>query len=223
MRSFVPLITLGLFLLPPVASSADQGKTYRLKEIFRFYDAYLRLPPAERTLFAMRYCSVRPGGAANAMTIGFTHQGRARTMTTDANGCFPAFDDVALLRANPVLTWPEGPPASGYGISLRIVPTARLTTAMSASDLRASVQQAARGARKSAGILGVAIPRFDSVYFRMPSPEASGVAVTTDGRRLPLTRQNNSLHFHALAPGMASVERVEFSEAPLRAIIGPSD
>lgn len=220
----VMLRSLSFALLVAALSApaqADTGAGPRLKQITPFLEAYLRLPPAERSLFRMQYCMRRNDKPAAEAVARFVVGAETRTIAADARGCWRRLPTADELRANPRLSF--NLPADGENeINLWVSPNGGPQETYAVAPLNAALAQAARGARKQAGVVGFAIPRFETVYFSFDGgPPEGSAAILADGRRVALPAGRRSVTFTPGDPALAGAQRIELAAAPSIIFFGP--
>jgi hypothetical protein len=186
----------------------------KLKQIFPYYDAYLRIPAAERTLFQPAYFVTRAGkpfGEAKLAVV----DGATRTPIAVAADGRMRPPPLEMFRSKTALVDLDTGPGK-FGVEMSIIPTAAPAQEMDAANLAASIDQTNRGIRRVAGILGMAAPKMAQVKFL---GAGSGEVVLADGRRAPLPLVEGGPAFRPAAFPNAS--RIVLARTPSRALIGP--
>lgn len=191
---------------------AEDGKTVELKRVFPFLQAYLKIPPADRSRFTLSYY-LRQDGKPFAGQVWIIDDGQRTPVPIAPDGRIERLPTLAQLDGGRIHF--DAPEKSKMGVSLEVQPLAPPAVEMSARELAAAVAQAAAGARKVAGVMSFAVPKLDQVSF----PGApSGEVIFADGRRAPLPMLKGAPVFEpAKTPGAATLR---FPKAPMRVLIG---
>ena len=182
MRGIFPVALAGLFLFAggAVAQTATDSETMAASKLFPLLDTYLGLPPAERDQFHLEYGVTGNGAAAN------THLTLKRSsgdmpIPLAADGRILAVPDLAdLTSAQVVMTTPKG---SHYGVSLHIVANEAPAQRLDVAPLKAGIDQARAAGRKTAGLMAMMAPDFETVCF---VDAGSGQAILEDGKTIAL-------------------------------------
>ncbi len=181
MRGMLLPAMIGLSLLAGAveAQPAADIETLPASKLFPLLDLYLGLPPAERDQFHLEY-AITGGPAADVRLtlkrssgdtpIALTADGRILTM--------PGLSD--LKSAQVVMTTPKG---THYGISLHLVANAPPAQTLDVAPLKAGIDQARAAGRKTAGLMAMMAPDFETVCF---VDAGSGQAILDDGKTIAL-------------------------------------
>jgi hypothetical protein len=200
----------------PAAALADDQRL-ALSKAFPMLEAYLGVPPAERSRFYLAYRATRdkrPISDARAAIVG-------------PGGAVPlAFDHAGFVTTRlPSLAELKG--ASQFviaGQTFKLQPEARCAiapaTRIEAAELVAAIAQANAAVAKAAGPAAVLIPKMTATYF----PDAAGGrAVLADGRESPLPVVNvptiGPIAFFEPAK-TAGARAVVFAKPPSRVLLG---
>jgi PAB1-binding protein PBP1 len=203
---------------PAVAQAPAAERSVPIDKVFPYYDRYLKLPAADRTRWALSYRIDAGGKPATGVKLAYRDAGGARTPITVApDGRMEPLPTLAQFAAGTTVAV-SAPPETKFGVSLDIVPRMAPAARMDARELAASADQATKGAKKAAGLIGLAVPRFERVVF----PGATGGTVETPGgaRPLPTLGANRTPYFEPKAwPGATAVA---FETAPTRMLLAPA-
>ena len=169
-----------LALMLAVAAPAAAEKVVPATKLLPFFEAYLKLPPAERNHFTMAYyfhIGTQPltapvwlveGDRRTPVPIGPSGRvERLPTLAQLANGKFAVGLDTAVK----------------FNVTLSLEPVVAPATELDARELAAAIAQASASERKAAGIMALAMPKMTSVAF---VGAGSGEVEFADGRRAPL-------------------------------------
>ena len=200
------------------AAAAQEPAAFPIKKVFRFADVYQKMPAAERDRFSLAWYLEQAGNRPPPPgTKVFVLQGARRTeLPLAANGRLGLPSLAMLADKSAMVTVEKGDAAAKLNMNMALEPTVRPAASLSTADLAASIEQANRGIRKAAGLVGFAVPRMGQVVF---VGAGSGEAVMADGRRLPLPAASSGPAFApARFPG---AQRVVLARAPARLALGP--
>ena len=212
-RRFV-LAALAAFVLCAQAQAGERTVALPVKKLFPYLDAYLSLPPAERSRFAMAYRVLVDGKPAAGLRLFVVDGGQRTSLSIDATGRIGRQPSLAQLRSNDAKVEVTGPEGHKFGLRLDIEPLAAPAAEMDAHALALACQQATAGAKKAAGVMGFAAPRLDRVVFEGAS---GGQAVTADGRAVALAVVKGEPVFDPAKLPDARVLR--FARAPRRLLL----
>ena len=182
MRGMLASAVAGLCLMAgaAVAQTATESETVAASKLFPLLDMYLGLPATERDQFHLEYAITGAGAAENAhltlkrpsadMPIALAADGRVLTLP----------DLVDLKSAQVVMTTPKG---AHYGVSLHLVANVTPTQKLDVAPLKAGIDQARAAGRKTAGLMAMMAPDFETVCF---VDAGSGQAILDDGKTVAL-------------------------------------
>ncbi|HEX8569222.1 MAG TPA: hypothetical protein VF699_04775 [Caulobacteraceae bacterium] len=199
------------------AGAAEQAKQIPVKKAFPYLDAYLKIPAAERSRFALAYRLQSKGGGAPGKIRVWVNQGGTRTeLPVAADGQVLRLPTLAMLSDKAATISVDKASAAPLGIDMSLEPTARPAAEMSAAEIAAALDQANRGIKRAAGVVRFAVPTMAAATFR---GAGSGEVVMADGRRSALPLVNGSPNFApASAPGARTLV---FAKTPTRIVLGP--
>lgn len=193
---------------PAAAKSREIGKA------FPYLEAYLELPPAERSRFSLAYYLGRDGQPAEGMKV-WLADGAAKTpLTVGARGRVERLPTLAQLRSESARVVFDVPDKAKLSLNLQVEPNVCLAPEMDAVELALAVAQAAKGARKAAGLVGFAVPKFDKVVFVRGG---GGQAVFADGRVRALPVEKGAAVFEPAA--LKGAVKLRFAATPERMLI----
>lgn len=192
--------------------AAAAGKAVDAKKVFPYLDAYLKLPPAERSRFRLTYVFTRDGKPLTAPV--WLVEGAAKTaIPLRADGAAARLPTLSQLGGAKVqIDVEEGVKLGVHMIMEPVMPPA---ADLDARELAAAYAQCTTGIKKSLGILAMAMPKLSGVVF---SGVASGEAELADGRRVALPVVKGMVTFMPSALPTAKV--LHFPRAPSRVEIG---
>ena len=198
----------GLIALVATTAAAEERRV-PAKKVFPYLDAYLRIPPAQRSRFTLSYQFRAARPEAMWLIDGETRL----TLPVAADGRIGRLPTAAQIDHAQVLV--SGPPKTRYSIALSIEPLIAPAPDLDAAALAAAVAQAAGAIKAFAGPMQFAVPKPDAVSF----PGAvGGEVIYADGRRTPLPLEKGVARF---APADHPGARVlHFRTAPGRLVIG---
>lgn len=200
------------------SAAAAEAKRAPIKKAFPYLDAYLKIPAAERSRFALAYrLQSKNGGPPGAVRV-YVHQGATRTeLPVAADGQILRLPALAMLNDKTATISVGKPTPAPLGIDMSLEATADPATQMSAPEIAAAVDQANRGIKRAAGVVGFAVPTMGAAYFNLAG---SGQVVMVDGRRAALPVMGTGSPYFAPAswPGARTLV---FAKAPTRISLGP--
>ena len=192
------------------------GKSVEVGKAFPYLENYWKLPAAERSRFITAYYLKRDGKAASGLT-GTIVQGATRTpFRVGAGGRVATLPTLAQIRAKAMLEF-DVPESTKFNMSMVIEPTARPAAEMNAAELAAAVTQSSKGARKVAGLMGLAMPAITAVLFK---GVASGTAVHADGRTTALPTVKGMVVFEPSK--LKTAKTLRFPKVPAQLLLGPA-
>ncbi len=212
-RRLVLMSGLAAAAAGPALAQAGQ-KSVEVAKAFPYLENYLKLAPAERSRFTVAYYLATEGKPAAGMKGWIAHGGARTPVTVRADGRVLPLPTLAQIRGNAMLHL-DAPASAKFNVSMTVEPIVRPAAEMPAADLAQSIDQAARGAKRMAGLLGVAVPKFDRVVFR---GVASGTAVLAGGRTAALPVVKGTPVFEPAK--LKTAQTLRFPRAPSQVLIG---
>ena len=214
----------GALALAVAGGAAAQDKAKAAKpppvgKVFRFLDAYLGIPAAERSRFTLAYYLRQPGDRPPPPGVRvWVVQGSQRTELPVAASGRLAHPTLAMLTNKAATVKVDRPnPDLNLNLSMELEATARPAAQLNAADLVAAVDQANRGIKRAAGVIGFAVPRMAGVKLE---GAGSGEVVLADGRRAPLPVVGGSPAF--MPASFPTARTLVLARAPGRLLIGPA-
>ncbi len=180
-RPRLPFVCAAAAVLVAAAPAPAPGgeRLAPARKLFPYLDLYLRIPPAERDVFALSYRVRENGGPPRNVRMIFVADGRHTPAPLDAEGRLERLPTLEEWRGQVAL---EGPPGTRFGLNMRMGCTGGAGRELAADRLVRCVAQY-RAAVGRAGPLSLLAPRLD----RVALPGAgSGEVVLAGGVRRPL-------------------------------------
>ena len=204
------LMMLGALALATPALAAP--KVVDAKKVFPYLDAYLKLPPADRSRFRLAYAFGRDGRPLTA-AVWLVDGAQRQPVPLRADGRAERLPTLAQLeRAKVQVDVDSGVKMS---ISMSIEATVALAADLDARELAAALAQAQGGMKKALGVMALAMPKLEGLRFHGVT---GGEIELADGRRLALPVVGGFPFFAPAAQPTA--RRVRFAKAPSRVEIG---
>mgnify|MGYP001550108757 CR=1 FL=1 len=204
------LAALAVLALAAPAHAADRVVTAPMKKVFPYLEAYLSMPPAERSRFAMAYRLTVDGAANPGLKVAIVRGAERTPLPLDGFGRIARLPNLAMLKSDAKVEL-AGPQGHKIGLALELEPNVAAAAEMDAHALALACDQATTGAKKAAGVLGFAAPRLDRVVFQ---GAAGGQAVNAQGRATPLAMvKGNPVFDPAKTP---DAKAIRFTRAPTR-------
>ena len=191
------------------APAAKPSPKPKVKQLFPYWENYLRIPAAERTRFQPAY-TLRPANLSLFAVDGPRREPIAVGPDGRMRPPGPEF-----FRSKTAVVDAPGATGRNFNISLELVATAAPAREMEAAEMTATITQANAGIRKAAGLIGVVAPKMARVGF---VGAGSGEAVGADGRRTPLPVSNGAPYFQPSA--MPTARRLVFARTPTKLLLG---
>jgi hypothetical protein len=158
---------------------ADEAKSVDAAKVFTYWQNYLELPAAERSRFRMVYTLVSAGKPLTVPVTLVVDGRRAQLPLREGLVLkMPNLDETRRGKIEVAV-----PPDTKLGVRMAVEPLARPALRMDARDLAISVEQAAKGVKKEAGLMAAMAPNLTKVTITGPT---SGEVELADGRRAPL-------------------------------------
>jgi len=182
MREILAPALAGICLIAggAAAQTATDSETMAASKLFPLLDTYLGLPPAERDQFHLEY-AVTGAGAAQSAHLTLKRPSGDTPISLAPDGRILTEPNLADLKsAQVVMTTPKG---SHYGVSLRLVANVTPAQRLDVAPLKAGIDQARAAGRKTAGLMAMMAPDFETVCF---VDAGSGQAILDDGKTISL-------------------------------------
>jgi hypothetical protein len=151
-----------------------------LTKAFAFLDAYLGLPPGQRSRFYIAYRAVRDKRPISGVQAAIVAPGGARTpVAFDGAGRVTRLPSLAELKSGASFE----PVGAAFKLGLELRCAAAASAHIDPAELVAALAQANAAIVKLAGVLAVAVPKLTTAFF---PDSGGGQAVMADGRTAPL-------------------------------------
>jgi hypothetical protein len=210
------IVLAGVLACAVALPAAAADKSVELGKVFPYLDAYLKIPPAERSRFTLAY-RLTQGGKPITGVKAWIVQGATRIpVTVAADGRVEHLPTLAQIQGGGKLEI-DAPPQTKFGISMEIEPVMRPAAEMDASALSGALEQAATGAKKAAGVMGFAIPKMERIYFR---GGAGGEVIWLDGKHSVLGTAKGMPVIDAAY--LRKAKTIRFAKPPTQMFIGPA-
>jgi hypothetical protein len=163
----------------PAVAFADDARQ-PLTKAFAFLDAYLGLPPAQRSRFYLAYRAYRdkrPAAGAGGAII--AANGARTPVPFDRIGEVMRLPSLAELKSGAMFECAGAP----FRLGVELRPAGAPALRVDPNEIAAALAQANAAIQKIAGVLAMAAPKLTAAYF----PDAGGGQVLlADGRAAPL-------------------------------------
>lgn len=209
-------------LIAAVAASAVAGPAFAAErlvpvgKIFPFLDVYLKIPAAERSRFTMAYRFTAGGKPAAGLKLSIVEGGQRTPLPVGPDGRALRLPTLQQLQSKAQVAV-EAAAGQKFGVSLSVEPLVRPAAEMSAPELAMAVTQAASGAKRAAGVMGFAVPKFERVWL---FGAQGGQVVYANGAKAALPVVKGAPVFDPAAHRNAKT--LLFAKAPARMEIGPA-
>ena len=191
-------------------------KSVEAGKVFPFLENYLKLPAPERNRFTLAYYMTRDGKPA-ANQKGWIGAGATRTpVSTGPDGRVLCLPTLAQLQAKAPLVL-DAPESAKFGMNMVVEAAMRPGLELDAAELAMAIAQAAQGAKKAAGLLGVMVPKFEVAAFKGVS---SGSAVMADGKVVALPVLKGTPVYNPAK--LKGARALKFAKAPSQIILAPA-
>lgn len=216
------LTATGLAAAPPAPALAQAAKPKpkpRVSKFFPYWEAYQRIPAAERTRFQLAYRLLSDDKPLTDVPLFAVDGARREPIAIAADGRMRP-PSTEFFRSKTAVIDIEGPSRGRSAeVNLELLATAQPAREMDATVFTATLDQANAGIRKAAGPIGLVAPKMARIVF---TGAGSGEAVGADGRRTPLPSvkgESGPYYQPGVQPG---VQRLVFARAPSKLMIGPA-
>ncbi|MBO9560632.1 MAG: hypothetical protein J7515_18870 [Caulobacter sp.] len=177
------LVSLALASTLPSVASAEGGKVAPATKVFSFLEAFLKVPPAERSRIKVSYALMRDGKRAAGVKATLIETNGARTpLPIDGEGRFERTPTLAQLQAKAQVGF-DLPADAKLGSTMLLDPVLKPASEYDARELVATVEESNRAIRKAAGAMALMAPQMDGLVFKGAD---SGVTIFPNGSSKPL-------------------------------------
>ena len=187
------LTTASLAVVTPVLAQTTQDGVYRnevaAEKAFPLLKGFLALPASERDAISLNYVLRIKNGNPKEAQILLKHQGQATKLNILADGRISPLPTLAQMNSGARIEV-SGPSTMSVAMRLRVYATAKPAKTMPAAPLIRAVDQTNRVARKVGGVLALALPKQDRVFF---DGAGNGTVTLADGstKALPKTPKSD--------------------------------
>ena len=196
---------------------AAEKKSVEVGKVFPYLENYWKLPAGERSRFTVAYYLQRDGRAASGVKA-VVIVGATRTLlSVGPTGRIAPLPTLAQIRAGAKIEF-DVAPGTRFSMNFVIEPMARPAAELVAPDLALAVVQAAKGAKKVAGLLGLGMPTITRVIFKGVT---SGQVIHADGRTAALPISDGLPYFEPAA--LKTARTLKFARAPSQMTMGSKD
>ncbi|KQY30236.1 hypothetical protein ASD21_14155 [Caulobacter sp. Root1455] len=203
------LISLTLASTVPFAAKAEAGKVAPATKVFSFLEAFLKVPPAERSRIKLSYALLREGKRATGVKATLIEANGVRTpLPIDGEGRFERTPTLAQLQAKAQVSFDVSADTK-LGSTMLLDPVLKPAVEYDARELVVTVDDSNRAIRKAAGPMAMMAPQMDGLKFLTVD---SGVAIFPNGSSKPLPAGAEGVVFE---PGQfKGASRVRLAKAP---------
>jgi hypothetical protein len=186
------LVFLALASTIPSHAWAEAGKIAPAAKVFTFLEAFLKVPPAERSRIKVSYALLREGKRAIGIKATLIEAGGARTpLPIDGDGRFERTPTLAQLQAKAQVSF-DVPADTKLGSTLLLDPVLKLAAEYDARELVATVEESNKAIRKAAGPMALMAPQMAGLKFLAAD---SGAAIFPNGSSKPLPVSSGGVVF----------------------------
>jgi hypothetical protein len=209
-RDFLTVLAVTAFAAPAFAAN----KQVEAGKVFTLLGAFQKLPAAARSTFTPAYY-LRSGGQPLAAPVWLVVDGKRTPLPLRADGRIERLPSGADLDHGKIEVGVDA--ATKLVVVFDVEPLMPPATDLDARELAAAVAQASLGARKSAGILSLVMPKLDVVVF---IGAGSGEIEFADGHRAPLPVINGAPTYNPAT--QPDAKRIRLTKVPTKLDIGPA-
>lgn len=197
----VALLSLGVAGTVAYAPSVSAQAKMDQREVpagqaFPFLEKYLSLPASERDHIEVAYAvKIKNGNASQAQLL-LKYQGQSQKLNIASDGRITPLPTLTQLRGG-AKVYMSAPADMSVSMKVRIFAKVPAAKTMAVAPLIKAVDQTNRSARKIAGVLAVAVPKQDRLYF---AGAGNGRVVMADGSTKPLPKTHRADVFPAGTP-----------------------
>jgi len=194
-----------LSLVGPALAANKLGDA---SKAFPFAANYQRLPAADRSRFTAAYY-FRVGGQPLTAPAWIVTDGQRVALPLDANGRAGRLPTLAELDHGKLEIAIDA--QTKLSVNLTVEPAIAPAADLDAQELALAIAQAATGSKKAAGLLALALPRFDDVIF---VGAGSGEIEFADGHKAPLPMVKG--HPAYTPSAQPNARRIHLARTPLK-------
>lgn len=218
------LSTAALSASPLMAQNVENG-IYRQEvtadKAFPLLKGFLGLPHAERDAINLNYVIRIKNGSPSDAQILLKHGGQTQELKVLSDGRISPLPTLAQIRSGARVEV-SGPETLSVAMRLRVYSTATPAKTMETAPLVKAVDQTNRVARKVGGVLALALPRQDRVFFE---GAGEGTVTLADGstQALPKTPKPDMVPAgspYFVPSAFKNATSLSFTNTPKRILIG---
>ena len=201
----------------PRAQAPAAKPAPKVKQLFPYWENYLRIPAADRTRFQLAYRLLGANNQPLSDAELFAVDGTRRVPIAVASDGRMSPPPLEFIRSKTAVV--DAPAARGrnFNVNLELLASAPAPAReLQAADLSATLSQANAGIRKAAGPIGLVAPKMARVVL---SGADSGEAVDAQGRRTPLPRVAGESGPYFQPAAMPSASRIVLARAPSKIML----
>ncbi len=178
---YAPVAALLLVLVAAFAARAQERLADAAK-LFPMLDKFYATPVADRSALALHYVFVHDGKPATDVHFALVVNGKRTPMALSSTGQVERVPSAADLAAHAQVAI-DAPPGVKFNVRLDMATSISPAREIGAAECQAAIDQANAAIRRAAGVMALMAPRVKAATF---VGAGSGVAVTADGKTLPL-------------------------------------
>lgn len=200
----------------PALAQTPGPKVVEAAKVFPYLENFLKLPAADRSRFTVAYFLMQNGKPVTGVRAWLLNGDQRIPLPIAADGRVGRLPTLAELRAKAKVEL-SASPETRFSVNMAVLPLMRAAAELDAAELARAVEQANASTKKAAGVLGLAVPKFDRAVFKGVT---SGSIIHTDGRTTAMAVVKGSPVFD---PDKArTAKTLKFARAPSQIMIGPS-
>ena len=198
------------------AAAAKPKPKPKLKQVFPYWENYLRIPDAERSRFQLAYRLLvedRPAADVSLFAVDGTRR-EPITISPDGRMRPPSLE---FFRSKTAVVDAPTVRSRSFSINMELLASAPAPAReIEAAEVAATLNQANAAIRKAAGPIGLVAPKMARVVF---TGAGSGEAVDAQGRRTPLPRAAGESGPYFQPAAMPGARRVILAQTPAKIML----
>jgi len=181
-RGSILAVALALVATLDAGAATAQERLVDADKIFALLDKFYAMPPADRSLLAVRYNIMRDGKPAPDLHAFLVVGGKRTPIPVAADGKVERLPTSAELAAHAQVAI-DAPPTVKFSNRLSLDTAIPPAPEVNAATCAQAIAQANDAVRRAAGVMAMLAPKVKAATF---VGAGSGVAVLADGKTLPL-------------------------------------
>jgi len=177
-----PSLILAAVMALAAGAAVAQERLVDAGKVFALLDKFYAMPPADRSLLAVRYTVMRDGKPAPDLHAVLVVGGRRIPIPVAPDGTVGRLPTPAELAAHAEVAI-DAPPAFKFASRLSLDTSIPPASELSAATCAQAIGEANAAVRRAAGVMAMLAPKIKAVTF---VGAGSGVAVLADGRTVAL-------------------------------------